>query len=203
MRTCIGTLRVVSEGEYVPLKCCSDVLMALATGLTRFGPAEGAPDWLVCGIWLCTAETDFLATARAEVLSDGYLARPLTICSRDELLAAVEADLPDIEGRLMGRGCNLVLPGTSSDFAAPSSLRDWPAGDYSTRVLMRISQRASETHKVACGLLFEAESGQRLLAGTDVSSLAMVLSEDPELIDRYRKCCEEMSRDEFLDACSG
>lgn len=192
----------MSEGEFVPLKCRRETLAALATGLTRFGPAEGAPDWLVSGIWLCTAEVDFVATASAEVLADGYLARPLTLCSRVELMAAVEAELPDIEGRLLGRGCNLVLPGTSSDFVAPDVLRQWPGGSYSTTVLVRVVRGASATHRVACGLLFEAVDRQ-LLAGTDVSSLAMVLSEDSELIERYCKSCERLSPDEYLDSTGG
>lgn len=181
----------------MPLKCHRDTLMALATGLTRFGASEGAPDWLVSGIWLCTREDDFIATASAEVLADGHLARPLTICSREELMTAVEADLPDIEGRLLGRGCNLVLPGTASGFAASTSLRDWPPGAYSTKVLIRVVQRASATHRVGCGLLFHAD-GRQLLAATDVSSLAMVLSEDPELIGRYRASCEEIPAAEAL-----
>jgi hypothetical protein len=195
-------LRFVSEGEFIPLKCRSDVLKALATGLTRFGPAGGAPDWLVSGIWLCTDKAELIATASAEVLADGYLARPLSVCSPQELMAAVESDLPDIEGRLMGRGCNLVLPGTSDEFVAPKSLSKWHAGDYSTSVLIRVVQGASATHRVACGLLFETGS-RKLLAGTDVSSLAMVLSEDPELIGRYRSSCEEVSAADFLDSFEG
>lgn len=188
----------MSDDHFVPLKCRGETLRALARGFQRFGPAEGAPDWLVSGIWLCTGDADFLATASAEVLTDGYLARPLTLCSRDELLAEVEADIPDIEGRLRGRGCNLVLPGTSSDFTAPASLREWPAGAYSATVLVRTVQCADATHRVACGLLFEG-SGQQLLAGTDVSSLAMVLSEDPELIARYREGCEEVPAASFVE----
>jgi len=195
-KTCCGRLCLVRDKEFVPLRCHSGTLRALATGLKRFGPAEGAPDWLVSAIWLCTGDAELIATASAEVLADGYVARPLTVCSRDELTAAVGADLPDIEGRLMGRGCNLVLPGTSSDFVAPASLREWPAGDYSMTVLVRVVQCASAMQRVACGLLFES-GGQQLLAGTDVSSLAMVLSEDPELIDRYRGSCEEMSSADY------
>lgn len=196
MHNWAGRLRFVSEGQFVPLKCRSDTLMALATDLTRVGPAEGAPDWLVSGIWLCTPRADFLATASAEVLSDGYLARPLTVCSREELMTAVEADLPEIEGRLMGRGCNLALPGTSRDFSAPAELRDWPC-DYSTTVLMRVVRSATAIRRVACALLFQATE-QQLLAGTDASSLAMVLSQDPELIGRYRQICEEVSPTDYL-----
>lgn len=186
----------MSEGELVPLKCRSTTLEALATGLTRFGPAEGAPDWLVSGIWLCTAEQDFVATASAEVLPDGYLARPLNICSRHDFVAAVEAELPDIEGRLMGRGCDVVLPGANSDFVAPGSLRQWPGGEYSMSLLVRVVQSAAAAHRVGCGLLFEAGKRQ-FLAATDASSLAMIFSEDPELIDRYRQGREQMSPAEY------
>ena len=58
---------------------------------------------------------------------------------------------------------------------------------------------ASATHRVACGLLFGAIDRQ-LLVGTDASSLAMVLSEDPDLIDRYRRNCEALESDEYFDS---
>lgn len=190
----------MDDPNLVPLKCSRETLIALASGLSRFGPVEGTPDWLVSGVWLCTGDVEFIATSSTEVLGDGHVARRLTICSSGALAEEVEAALPDIEGRLIGRGCKLVLPGTDGDFVAPKSLRAWPPGDYSTTVLLRVAQRASTTRKVACGLLFETGEAQ-LLVGTDLSSLAMVLSDDKALIAAYRAQCEEFAAGDFLDSC--
>ena len=190
----------MDDPDLVPLKCSRETLIALASGLSRFGPVEGTPDWLISGVWLCAGDVEFVATSSTEVLGDGYVARRLTICPSEALVSAVEAALPDIEGRLIGRGCNLALPGTDGDFVAPECLATWPAGDYSTTVLVRVAERASTTHRVACGLLFEAGDAQ-LLVGTDLSSLAMVLSDDEALIAKYRVQCEEFAAADFLDFC--
>ena len=65
-------------------------------------------------------------------------------------------------------------------------------------VLMRASRCERGTNRVACALLFRTEADQTLLVGTDVSTLAMVLSEDEELIGLYRKDCEELSLPDYL-----
>jgi hypothetical protein len=64
-------------------------------------------------------------------------------------------------------------------------------------ILVRSSQRASVTHRVACGLRFSSLDGDCVLVGTDPSVLAMVLSEDPDLIARYCEDCEALSADEY------
>jgi hypothetical protein len=46
-------------------------------------------------------------------------------------------------------------------------------------------------------LLFASEAGPALLVGTDVTSLAMVLSEDAGLIERYRQSCDELTLAEY------
>ena len=183
--------------DLVPLGCRADTLAALSTGLARFGPAAGAPDWLVSAVWLCTADQAFLATATVEILGDGYVARPLNLDPPADLAAQVEADLPDIQGRLVGRGSDLGLPSAGAAPTVPPCLKPWPAGPYAMSIMVRVAKRASQTNRIACALLFVSQAGSALLVGTDVPSLAMVLSEDGALIDRYRRSCEELTPAEY------
>lgn len=187
----------------VPLGHRADTLVALSAGLTRFGPAAGAPEWLVSAVWLCTADEAFLATATVEILSDGHVALPLNIDRPTDLAAQVEADLPDIQARLIGRGSDLGLPGAGGMLTAPADLRSWPAGPYVTSVMVRPAKRALVTSRIACALLFASEAGSALLVGTDISSLAMVLSDDVALIDRYRRSCEELTLAEYRQLSEG
>lgn len=183
--------------DLVPLGCRADTLAALSTRLERFGPAGGEPEWLVSAVWLCTGGEDFLATATVEILSDGYVARPLNIDRPGDLAAQVESDLPDIRGRLVSRGSDLDLPSAGSVPAVPSDLMPWAGELYSMTVLVRVATRAMITSRVACALLFASEGGASLLVGADVSSLAMVLSQDAALIERYRRSCEGLSLAEY------
>src|SRR5699024_2344711 len=91
------------------------------------------------------------------VLADGYVARTLNIHSPEQLTAAVEEDLPDIEKRLRARGSNCVLPSGDNDVRAPESLERWDSHPYSTTVLVRVAARLLTTHHVPCGLLFAGE----------------------------------------------
>lgn len=186
----------MTHGDLIPLQCSREVLATIASGLSRFGRAEGEPDWLVSGVWLCTANGDVLATSFTDVLADGYVARTLNIHSPEALSGAVSAARPDIEGRLRGRGSRILLPAAAS-FCAPKGLQDWEGYPYSTTVLVRVSERLLTTHRVACGLLFQSAVGRMLLVGTDSSTMAMVLSEDEELIGRYRSSCEEIPAADF------
>jgi hypothetical protein len=68
-------------------------------------------------------------------------------------------------------------------------------------VLARVARRASIVSRVACALLFAPEDGAALLVGTDVSTLAIVLSQDRPLVDRYRHDCEELSLAEYRTRC--
>jgi hypothetical protein len=192
----------VGDRDFIPLRCGDETLATLAANLTGFAPADGAPDWLVSGVWLCTRDEQFLATASVEVLGDGYLARPLNIDRPAELAAQIEADLPDIQGRLMSRGSGLDLPSATAAPSAPSSLNRWPAGTYSMSVLARVARRASIVSRVACALLFASEDGGALLVGTGPSTLAIVFSEDRPLIARYRRDCEKFSLAEYRAECS-
>jgi hypothetical protein len=65
-------------------------------------------------------------------------------------------------------------------------------------VLVRVSQCERGINQVSCGLLFKSEAGLMLLVGTDVTTLAMVLSKDPELINRYCISCDELSLDDYF-----
>ena len=188
---------LVGDGEFVGLRCAAETLRAVATRLTRFGPAEGGPDWLVSAVWLCTDDDEFLATASAMVLANGHVARPLNLHRPGELMREVKADLPNVLARLVGRNGDLDAEVNEEVPAPPSSLADWAAGSYTTKVLIRVSERHETRNRIACGLLFERD-GRSLLVGTDPSTLAMVLSEDALLIERYRVECEAWSPNEYL-----
>ena len=188
----------MGSGDFVRLKCQAGTLEALATGLTGFGQTEGAPEWLVSGVWLCVGDTQYLATASAYVLGDGFVARSLCIGTAKELSAQVEAELPDITARLRARGTELTLPSTAPEIPLQKSLRSWPHENYTMSVLVRSSRTQTRENRVTCGLLFKPERGPTLLIGTDPSLLAMVLTEDEELIERYRQGCCEFSPAAYL-----
>lgn len=191
----------MAEGELVTLKGRREALNALARGLTRFGPSTGEPDWLVSAVWLCAGESNYLATATVEVLPDGFVARSLCIGTPDDLAHHLEAELPNLSAHLLARGNGMDLPRAEAP-EPPRSLVPWSHKSYATHVLVRSWQRASCTHRVACGLRFTRDDGHSLLVGTDPSMLAMVFSEDPELIERYCKDCEALTPGEYLRLCS-
>jgi hypothetical protein len=132
-----------------------------------------------------------------DVLDDGYVARPLGIDRPADFAAKIKAEMPDIQGRLIGRGSTVRLRDSVRPPTAPQSLEAWPAEPYSTSVLLRVSESAARTHHIACALLFSSGSGRALLAGTDRSTLAMVLSQDPALIELYRDGCQELPASEY------
>jgi hypothetical protein len=55
-----------------------------------------------------------------------------------------------------------------------------------------MAKRAMVTSRVACALLFASESAPAFIVGTDLSTWAMVLSENAALIERYRRNCDEL-----------
>jgi hypothetical protein len=186
----------VGGGEFVKLRCELRTLDALARGLTRFAAAPGAPDWLISGVWLETAERPYLATSTVEVLADGFVARSLCITTADEFTQHLEGEIPDIEARLRSRGNDLVLS-EAVPLEPPQSLEPWPPEQYSMAILVRASQCQRGINRVSCGLLFESHAGARLLVGTDAATLAMVLSRDDELIGRYSAGCDELSLEDY------
>lgn len=184
-------------GEFVGLGSRPEAISALADQLERFGAAEGEPEWLVSAIWLCTPHADYLATPSTTVLSDGYIARPLAVDRVDDFVRQMKGDLPDIAARLVARSSDLKLP-ESARPQAPATLQRCPRVPDSTKVLVHVASRAAAEHRIACGLLFGFEE-RRLLVGTDMGTLAMVLSEEEELIDRYVARCETVDASEYFD----
>lgn len=187
----------MSTGDLVKLTCAPQTLRALATGLTQFGRAEGEPEWLVSGVWLHTCDAHYLVTASVEVLPNGFVARSLWIGLPADLAAYLEAELPDVSDRLLahGNGMQLSEPGVPHP---PRTLSDWPAGQYEMHVLVRVSQRAATINRVACALLFATADEGLLLVGADLSTQALVLSEDRSLIQRYRSDCDALTAEEYL-----
>jgi hypothetical protein len=190
----------VGEERFVHLDCAAETLVAVESRLRRFGPAGGAPQWLVSGVWLCTDEADYIATASAEVLDSGFVAWPLSIHRPADLVRQIQSELPNVSARLIGRNGNFDLSVGQEAPDPPPSLAQWPCPTYSAHVLVRVSQRQSITNRVACALLMKCPSAM-LLVGTDPSMLAMVLSEDPTLIERYRADCEALTPAEYLSRC--
>jgi hypothetical protein len=192
----------VDGGALVALGCSAQTLHALAEGLTRFGPADGEPEWLVSGVWLCCGDASYLATPSVEVLADGFVSRSMNVERADEFTANTRAALPDVSARLVARGNGFDLSQTDEPITPPETLRSWTARPYSTNVLIRASDCRSVIHLTACALLFAA-GGSSLLVGSDPSTLAMVISDEPRLIDRYRADCEELSVPEYLSRLGG
>jgi len=190
-------------GDFIALGCGADTLRAVAAGLTHFGPADGAPDWLLAGIWLRAGDEPYLATVSTDVLADGFVARPLNIDTPAEFKARIEAELPDIAARMHILGHGTDAPAVVHAPVPPASLHEWAAGPYATTVLVRVAKRESCIHRVACGLLFTSDTGGSLLIGADPSTMAMVLSDDPALIDRYCAACETLTPADYLIRSAG
>jgi hypothetical protein len=127
----------VGEDRFIALDCKAAALLAIASGLRRFGRADGAPEWLVSGVWLCTDEADYIATGSVEVLRSGIVARPLSIHPPNDLVRQIKRDLPDVSARLIGRNGDFDLSLGDSAPEPPPSLVEWPSGYYSVHVLVR------------------------------------------------------------------
>ncbi len=157
----------------------------------------GDPEWLVSAVWLCTSDGEYLATSSTRILSDGYIARPLAIDRTDDFVRHLRSDLPDVASRLIARTGDADLPEPARP-PEPALLEHCPHPPLSASVLIRVAAREATEHRVACGLLINFE-GRRLLVGTDVGTLAMVLSDDDDLIDRYLAGCELLAAADYLD----
>jgi hypothetical protein len=192
----------VSGFDLVKLECGPETIGALSSHLEGYGPVDGEPQWLVSAAWLCAADADYLATSSTEVLSDGYIARPLAIDRVDEFLRKMRSELPDIAARLVARTSDVQLPEAARP-EPPAALQRSRGPPRSTTVLIRLAQCRSIVHRVACGLLFEFDGSPSLLVGTDPSTPAMVLSEDSKLIERYVAECEHLGAAEYIDRYAG
>lgn len=187
----------VGVGEFVRLGCRREAICALAGQLDRFGATPGDPGWLVSAVWLCTADADYIATPSTTVLFDGYIARPLAIDRADDFVRQLKGDLPDIAARLVARSSDVKLAEAARP-QPPADLQRCPGVPKSVEVLIHVAARAAAEHRIACGLLFTFE-GRRLLVGSDTGMLAIVLSEDEDLIDRYLARCEAIEVEEYFD----
>ena len=180
------------------LKCQPEALSALASRLTQFGPADGEPKWLTAAVWLLAGDAAHIASASIEVLSDGYVARPLNLHTPEQFAASIQAELPNVAGRFTGRNHGIELPRTVEPPPVAAMMKQWPEGPYSTVVLIRTAGVHTAVHRVACALLFRSSGGASLLVGTDRSTLAMVVSEDDTLIELYRSDCDNVSAADYL-----
>ncbi len=188
-------------GEFVKLECRPETIRAIAEHLGRFGAVMGDPEWLVSAVWLCTSDAEYLATSSTRILSDGYIARPLTIDRTDDFVRHLRSEWPDVASRLVARTGDADLPEPECPLP-PALLEDCPHPPLAASVLIRLAERAASEHRVACGLLITFEE-RRLLVGTDVGTLAMVLSDDDNLIDRYLERCELLAAADYLDRYGG
>ena len=177
--------------------CRPEILRALVSGLERFGTLSADPDWLVSMVWLQVADGNLIASSSTMVLADGYVARLLAIHRIEDFAEQLESKLPDISNGLTARRSDLDLPDSAAP-EPPADLRRPPEGPYSLSIVIRVAAHRTVMHRVACGLLFEFSAGGTLLVGTDVATLAMVMSEDEALVDRYMVDCERVSADEYL-----
>lgn len=184
-------------GASIRLECERETLEALASGLTHYGPDVGEPEWLVAGAWLCTKDRKYLATASVQVLPDGFVARSLNIRTPEDFARHLQAELPDVAARVTARGNGITLPPAEAP-SPPGHLATWSTADYDTEVLVRTTRCATGHNRVACALLFTTKDGRALLVGSDPSTLALVLSEDPDLIDRYRNECALLTLTQYL-----
>ena len=187
----------MGECDLVRLDCRAEAIGALSSGLERYGPVGGEPAWLVSAVWLGASNGDYIATSSTRVQLDGYIARPLAIHRTDDFLRQMRTEPPDIAARLMARTSDVKLPEPARP-EPPRALERCPGPPSSTLVLIRQTQSRSILHRVACGLLFAFEDERSVLVGTDGDTAAMVLSEDPSLIDRYVAECEPLTVAEYL-----
>lgn len=187
--------------ELVGLDCQPGTIAALQSGLEQFGGLETA-EWLISAVWLKASDCDLLATSFTNVLSDGYIARPLSIARADDFARQLRTELPDVGARLASRQTGGQLPDPARP-EPPARLKHRPPGLYQLDVLIRIARRASCTHRIACALRFEFAAGGSLLVGTDSATLAMVLSEDPKVVARYSAACEVIPAADYLDRYRG
>jgi hypothetical protein len=177
----------VRKGEFVGLECKPGVVETLAGQLDRLGAIEGAASWLVSMVWLSAGDSEFLASPSTKVLADGFIARPLAIQSVADFELELETSLNDISSRLVSFGAGAQLPQSRAP-AIPANIQT-VSGVYSTSILIRSSARGSATHRTACGLLFDLGQ-RRILIGTDIRILALVFSDEDDLIERYVAGCE-------------
>ena len=181
----------------IPLHCEPEAIADLSTGFRGFALAGAEPHWLISGVWLYTDSTTYLATPGVEVLADGTIARVLHVDRPETLLNRLRADLPDVQARVDARGAGIELPPIPAELPPAEPENSWAEGEYRLRIVNRRIERQSVTYRIGCALIFEREPNRQLLVGADPSMLALVASEDPELIGTYLANCEIIAADDY------
>lgn len=189
--------------EIVSLIAPEAALEWLSTDFLSFSPAENDFEWLVGGVWLRTKFGVFLATAGVTVLADGQVVRPLELQSSEDMLAQVAAEIPFINDHLQEHASSVMIESPPLQFL-PVVLKPWRAETYTMHIVIRNWRCRARARALqsASALLFTSGGGARLLVGTDVASLAMVLSEDLTLIEAYLDDCQLMSVADYFSCNS-
>lgn len=177
------------KSTFIALDCEPSVLDEVVNSLVGFALAMLETDWLISAAYLQGSSGLLVASISINVLGDGTVARVLQIARPEGLLAELRESLPDIEHRMAARGHPHGLPQPPDQAGAPP-MNDWFAGGYRTQVLLRRVETYQATHRIACGLLFTRRDNEQLLIGADVTTPAMVASQDSKLIDAYLADCD-------------
>lgn len=185
--------------HFIPLRCSLPALEAIATSLAGFSLANVGADWLVTSAYLHTGAGLFIASAAIEVLKDGAIVRPMEISTAADLLGDIDEALPDIQRRADARGFAEALPDAPENLPDVGSPQDWSDEHYSTQVVIRNIERHGNLHCVACGILFRGDGDRQLLIGTDLSTIALVVSEDKPLIENYLEDCDTAGLNRYVE----
>ena len=178
--------------DLIPLRCPPGTLDLLVSGLCGFAAATVGTDWLISAAFLETGQGTFIASTAIEILRDGTVARPLQIASTAQVVEELRDAVPDIRHRVEARGFSTALSVPPEQVRAPA-MNDWFEVGYEFHVLVRSVERFQAIHQIACGILFRnPETGERLLIASDLTTPALVLSQDPPLIDLYVDQCSTM-----------
>jgi hypothetical protein len=166
----------VGNHSKIGLDSSADALRALADGFTHFAPLEGCPEWFVTAVWLCAGERSFIASGSPQLLCGGVEACTLAIETPEALLARLKRDVDRIRP---GQG----LPEVPAELHPPAPSEPWTKGSVTVDVLERSAGTSGEPCSWMCGLLIRGDGGKRLLNATEESSLGLLVTEEPELID--------------------
>lgn len=180
----------VPDRDRFPIQCAPAQLADLSQHFLGYAVAGTDPAWLISGTWLATRSATYFASPGVEVLGDGTIARLLHICAPEALLESLGESLPDVQARVAARGSLVELPAVPDRLEQDEPTRSWGDGGCSLDLVYRQVERRSAVYAFGCAMLFHRHDGGRLLIGADPGMLALVVSEDGELIDRYLADCD-------------
>lgn len=180
----------MSGSPLVPLDCDDAALDALERGVKGIARDDNGLDWMVGTAFIETCDATFVISASVEILGDGTVARPLSIRRPAALLQSIRAAQGDIRNRMAARGSHEALPDVGEEIPIPPMSSVFEATE-SCGVVVRSVVRKSGEIRIACGLLVDRQkNGSQVLVGTDLTTLALVYSEDAQLIAEYLADCE-------------